>query len=156
MTRFTLLSLFVCSFAATTSRLAGQSLFEIRQVVDSLQTNAYNKVAERSPRGIILGKVVFTVADIDSTSVFAGSTQEGTPMYAVNVVFKESLNDSMRNLTAHSIGHRFAVVVNGNVLATPRILDPLRTARISISFATEAEARETAQKIREALKYIKR
>jgi preprotein translocase subunit SecD len=152
--RAALLCLFFAVFmAVTSSHVNGQSLFEIRPVVDSLQPGAYNTIVEGAPQGVFLGRnVFFTLADIDSASVYTGTTEEGTPMYAVNIAFKQALNDSMRSLTEHRIGQRFAIIVDGKVLATPRILDPLKTARISLSAPTEAEARELAKKIEGALK----
>ncbi|MGA9119001.1 MAG: hypothetical protein WB699_06510 [Bacteroidota bacterium] len=136
---------------ATTPVVRCQSAFEIRLVVDSLQLGAYNMIVEGSSQGLFLGrKVLFTLADIDSATVYTGTTEEGTPMYAVNIAFKPSLNDSMKSLTGHHIGDRLAIIMDGKVLATPKILDPIRTARISLSVATEAEARELAKKINRA------
>lgn len=136
---------------ATTPVVRCQSAFEIRLVVDSLQLGAYNMIVEGSSQGLFLGrKVLFTLADIDSATVYTGTTEEGTPMYAVNIAFKPSLNDNMKSLTGHHIGDRLAIIMDGKVLATPKILDPIRTARISLSVATEAEARELAKKINRA------
>jgi len=154
MVRIVISLLLLLILAATSTPVVRcQAAFEIRAVVDSLQQGAYNMIVEGSPQGVFLDrKALFTLADIDSATVYAGTSEEGTPMYAVNIAFKPSLNDSMKSLTGHHIGDRLAVIMDGKVLATPKILDPLRTARISLSVATEAEARELAKKISKAMK----
>lgn len=153
MVRFAALFLIFLSLMVPASDLSAQSLFEVRAVMDSLRPDAYHVIAEGSQQGVYLGaKALFTLKDIDSVSLYTGPTGEGTPMNAVNITLRPSLNDSMRSLTAHSIGHRLAVLVDGKIVATPRILDPLKTARLSVSFATEAEARALMQKIQAAVK----
>jgi preprotein translocase subunit SecD len=125
-----------------------QSAFEIRPVVDSVQQGALRMIDERSHQEVFVGGTpFFSIPDLDAASVYVGSEPDGTPLYGVNIQFRPSLNDSMRSLTEHLIGRRLAFIVDGRVLATPRILDSIQTARVGLFTKTEAEARELAKKI---------
>jgi preprotein translocase subunit SecD len=94
----------------------------------------------------------FSITDVDSANVYLGSEGDGKPLYAVNIHFRPSLDDSMRSLSGHLIGRRLAFVVDGRILATPRILDTIQTARVGLFATTEAEARELAKKIIRAIR----
>jgi preprotein translocase subunit SecD len=146
-------SLLVAVTVGTLPIVKCQSAFEIRSVVDSLQQGALRIIDERSHQAIFVGaKPFFTISDVDSASVSIGSEADGKPLYAVNIQFRPSLNDSMRSLTGHLIGSRLAFVVDGRILATPRILDTIQTARVGLFATTEAEARELAKKITRAVR----
>ena len=153
MLRIVLLASFLVALTAVTTRVVKcQSAFEIRPVVDSLRQDALRMIDERSYQEVFVGaKPFFTISDVDSASVYLGSEADGKPLYAVNIQFRPSLNDSMRNLTGHLIGRRLAFIVDGRILATPRILDTIQTARVGLFATTEAEARELAKKIIRAI-----
>jgi preprotein translocase subunit SecD len=143
------------SFALTTampSIAMCQSAFEIRLVVDFLAQDAVRMINEGSSQGtFVTAKPFFSIADVDSANVSFGSEADGKPLYAVNIQFKPSLNDSMRNLTGRFIGHRLAFLIDGRILTTPRILDTIQTARVGLFATTEAEARDLAKKITRAI-----
>ncbi len=154
MIRTVLLSLLLLALAAATMpNVKCQSAFEIRPVVDSLQPGALKLIDEVSHREVFVGrKAFFSIGDIDSVSAYSGSESDGSPLYGVNIQFRQSLNDSMRSLTGYSIGGRLAILVDGKLIAVPRILDPLRTAHVSVFMTTDAEAKELAEKISKAIK----
>jgi preprotein translocase subunit SecD len=141
-----------CGVTAT-PRVSCQSVLEIRPVVDSLERGALKIVDEQSHRSVFVGgKAFFSISDVDSAGVYSGSEADGTPLFGVSIVFRQSLDDSMRSLTGHHVGSRLAIIVDGELLATPKILDPLQAARIGLYFATEAEAASIAKRITGALK----
>ena len=149
MLRIVLLTSFLVAFTGVPTRsVKCQSAFDIRPVVDSLRQGALRMIEERSHEEVFVGgKPFFSISDVDSASVYLGSEADGTPLYAVNIHFRPALNDSMRSLTGRLIGRQLAFVVDGRVLATPRILDTVQTARVGLFATTEAEARELAKKI---------
>ena len=154
MLRIVLLASFLVALTPVTTRVVKcQSAFEIRSVVDSLRQDGLRMIDERSYQEVFVGaKPFFTISDVDSASVYLGSEADGKPLYAVNIQFRPSLDDSMRSLTGHLIGRRLAFVVDGRILATPRILDTIQTARVGLFASTEAEARELAKKIIRAIR----
>jgi hypothetical protein len=70
----------------------------------------------------------------------SGRESDHTLLYGVNLVFRRSLDDSKRSLTGHYSGDRLALLVDGELPATLRNHDPIRTARAGLLFATEAPA----------------
>jgi preprotein translocase subunit SecD len=139
---------------AVTSVTNCQTVLEIRPVVDSLEPGALRMIDEQSRRQVFVGgNVLFSLSDVDSATLYSGRENDGAPLYAVNIVFRHSLSDSMRSLTGHHIGSRLAIILDGKLLASPRILDPIQSARVSLSFATEAEAAAIARRIKGALKH---
>jgi preprotein translocase subunit SecD len=131
-----------------------QLVLEIRPVVDSLEPGARRMIDEQSHREVFVGgNSFFNISDVDSARVYSGSETDGTPLCGVNIVFRQSLCDSMRSLTGHLIGSRLAIILDGELLATPRILDPIQAARVSLSFATKAEATAIARRIKGALEH---
>ncbi len=154
MVRIALFASFVIALTVVTTPAAQcQPVFEIRPVVDSLQHDAIRIVDEGSHEAVFVGATpYFSIADVDSASVSVGSEANGNPLYGVNIQFKPSLNDSMRSLTGRIVGHRLAFIVDGRILATPKILDPIRTARLGLFVSSEAEARALAKKIISAIR----
>lgn len=149
MLRIALLTSFLIAFTSVTPPIARcQSTFEIRPVVDYLRQGAVGMIDEQSHQEVFVGgKPLFSILDVDSANVSLGRESDGTPLYAVNIYFKPSLNDSMKSLTGSLIGHQLAFIVDGRVLATPKILDTVQTARVGLFATTETEARELAKKI---------
>ncbi len=149
MLRMLILSSFlVALIGVAVSPARCQSTFDIRPVVDSLSIGALKMVDQRSHQAVFLGgKTYFTVSDVDSASLYLGKEPDGTPLYGVNIHFKPSLNDSMRSLSGRLIGRQLAFVLDGRLLATPKVLDTIQTARVGFFATTEAEAREFAKKI---------
>ncbi len=145
-------SFLVALTAATTPVVKCQSAFEIRPVVDSLQHDAIRMVEEGSHEAVYVGATpFFSITDVDSASVYVGSEANGNPLYAVNIQFRPALDDSMRSLTRRLVGRRLAFVVDGRILATPKILDPIQTARVGLFVSSEGEARKLAMKIISAI-----
>lgn len=153
MVRIVLLTTFLIVIAAVTAPVVKcQSAFEICPVVDSLQHGAIRIFDEGSHGDVFVsGRALFSIPDVDSARVYLGKEADGTPLYGVNIDLKPSLNDSMRNLTGRLVGHRLAFVVDGKILATPKILDPIQTARVGLFTKTEVEARALAKKINQAI-----
>jgi preprotein translocase subunit SecD len=153
MLRILLQTSFLIAFTVGTALVANcQSAFEIRPVVDSLQRGAISMADGESGHVFVGAKPFFSIPDVDSASVFVGKEANGTPLYAVNIALKPSLNDSMRSVSGAHIGRRLAFVVDGRILATPKILDTVQTARVGLFASTEAEARELAKKIIKAVR----
>jgi preprotein translocase subunit SecD len=153
MLRIAILAWFVVAFTAVTTPIVKcQPALEIRLIVDSLRHGSLRMANERSHQEVFVeAKPLFVLSDVDSARVYIGSEADGTPLYGVNIQFKPSLNDSMRSLTGHLIGRQLAIIVDGRILATPKILDPIQTARVGLFVTTEAEARELAKKIIRAI-----
>ena len=154
MARTTLPSLLWLAFAAAATPVAQcQSAFEIRPVVDSLRQRAIRMIEEGSNREVFVGgDVFFNISDVDSVTLYSGKEADGTPLHAVNIALRQSLTDSVRSLTARLVGSRLAIIVGGRIVATPKILDPIQTARFGVFTETDAEAKDLAGRISKAMK----
>ena len=104
--------------------------FEIRDIVDSASV-ARHVLKDEEGKEFFVGDTVF-FSRADMKSVTADKNPEGGGS-ALNIAWKSECADRWRWYTAARVGKRIAIIANGKVLATPKILDPIQSPRIMVS-----------------------
>jgi|GEM_PF-6909027 Preprotein translocase subunit SecD len=74
---------------------------------------------------------------------------EGKPGF--NVALTPAGAQKYQKISAENVGRMLAIIVDGKIVMTPKILDPVRAQGFLLTFNTEAEARGLAAKLRQAI-----
>lgn len=74
---------------------------------------------------------------------------EGKPGFTVRLTADGA--KKYEQVSTNNVGRTLAIIVDGKVLMTPRILDPVRAEGFLLTVNTESEARELAAKVRRAV-----
>jgi len=85
----------------------------------------------------------------DFVSVGEVEWTEGKPGF--NVALSPAGAEKYEGISADNVGRTLAIIVDGKILVTARILDPVRAQGFLLTMNTEAEAKKLAQKVRQAL-----
>ncbi len=85
----------------------------------------------------------------DFASVGAVGWTEGKPGF--NVALTPAGASKLERVTAGNVGRTLAIIVDGRILMTPKILDPVRAQGFLLTVNTESEARDLAAKVRQAV-----
>ncbi|MFE0017807.1 hypothetical protein ACFWXH_23400 [Mesorhizobium sp. NPDC059054] len=74
---------------------------------------------------------------------------EGKPGFNVRLT-PEGMK-KCEQVTTDNVGRTLAIIVDGKIVMTPKILDPVRSEGFLLTVNTESEARELAAKVREVV-----
>ncbi|XSG82574.1 MAG: SecDF P1 head subdomain-containing protein [Methyloligella sp. ZOD6] len=74
---------------------------------------------------------------------------EGKPGF--NVALTPAGAAKYERISAENVGRTLAIIVDGKVLMTPRILDPVRAQGFLLTVNSEAEAKDLAAKVRQVV-----
>jgi len=101
-------------------------------------------VAEPSGTPLYLHEPFVSEADVDSTAVVTLEGQTG-----IAVLLTPEGAQKLEQVTEQNVGKRCAIVLNGKLVSSPRILDPIRGGRAVITADfTEAQAQDIARRLR--------
>lgn len=79
-------------------------------------------------------------------------TVEGTQKKpGFNVTLTPAGAEEYEQISTENVGRTLAFIVDGKVLMTPKILDPVRAQGFLLTVETEAEAKELATKLRDVI-----
>lgn len=85
----------------------------------------------------------------DFASVGEVEWVEGKPGF--NVALTPAGAKKYERISTENVGRALAIIVNGKILMTPKILDPVRAQGFLLTLNTEPEARELAAKVRQVV-----
>ena len=74
---------------------------------------------------------------------------EGKPGF--NVALTSAGARKYERISTENVGRTLAIIVDGRILMTPKILDPVRAQGFLLTVNTEAEAGKLAEKVRQAV-----
>ncbi|MGN6144230.1 MAG: SecDF P1 head subdomain-containing protein [Mesorhizobium sp.] len=128
---------------------SGFAPIEIRLVAQEagngprLAVEASRQTLEVEPRTLL--------GPADFTSVGQVEWVEGKPGF--NVALTPAGAQKYEQISAENVGRSLAIIAGGKILMTPKILDPVRAQGFLLTVNTEAEARQLAEKIRQAVSH---
>ena len=85
----------------------------------------------------------------DFVSVGQVEWVEGKPGF--NVALTSAGAQKYQQISAENVGRTLAIIAGGKILMAPKILDPVRAQGFLLTVNSEAEARQLAEKIRQAV-----
>lgn len=85
----------------------------------------------------------------DFVSVGQVEWVEGKPGF--NVALSPAGAEKYEKISTENVGRMLAIIVDGRILMTPKILDPVRAQGFLLTLNTEVEARELASKVRQVV-----
>ncbi|THF60080.1 SecDF P1 head subdomain-containing protein [Ollibium composti] len=85
----------------------------------------------------------------DFTSVGQVEWVEGKPGF--NVALTPAGAQKYERISTENVGRTLAIIADGKILMTPKILDPVQAQGFLLTVNTEAEAKQLAEKIRQAV-----
>lgn len=85
----------------------------------------------------------------DFVSVGEVEWVDGKPGF--NVALTPAGAKKLEQVSAENVGRELAIIVGGTILMTPKIRDPVRAQGFLLTVHTESEARELAEKVRQAV-----
>ena len=104
--------------------------FEIRDIADSASA-VKHVMQDQEGNNVVVGDTAF-FSRADLESVTADKNPEGTGS-ALNFTWNANCADRWTRYTASRVGKRIVIIANGIVLATPKILDPIKKPGIMLS-----------------------
>jgi hypothetical protein len=90
-------------------------------------------------------EIIVTNDDISDSQVIDGETPSG---FGVGVTFTAAGAEKMRQTTARHVGELIAMLIDGEVIATPRLRSPISTSAVISGDFTRAEAERIASGMR--------
>lgn len=135
-----------------------QSVFQLRLIQDTAGTDTeVMSITHRTQEGTFTEKDIFHVQKtvlLDHTSVEYAiartKLRAGYPQ--IEVTFTESGRKRFAKVTRDNIGKQLAIVIDGNLLSTPTIMDEIKGGKALIAGQfTEEEAQEIANRINTAI-----
>ncbi|RPH38271.1 hypothetical protein EHM92_00370 [bacterium] len=134
------------------SQLRSQSLVEVRLAADSVQPGFTKMALAHSSHSYFVAPAsLLNLGDVDSASVWTGTSTKGQPDHAFVIHFKSSLTDSVRRLTKTNMHKRLAIIIDGVLVGTPRIINPLTSPKIPAPVPSLAEANKLASRVNRSL-----
>ncbi|WP_316189597.1 SecDF P1 head subdomain-containing protein [Bradyrhizobium sp. SZCCHNS1054] len=85
----------------------------------------------------------------DFVSVSQVEWVEGKPGF--NVVLTPAGAEKYERISTENVGRTLAIIVDGKILMTPKILDPVRAQGFLLTLNTEPEAQALAAKVRQVV-----
>jgi hypothetical protein len=126
-----------------TSTVQAAVRFEVRLAEDEPAAGLQAARVGSSTRVVYLHpEVVVTNADIAGSRVIAGDTPAH---FWIDVRLNETGADKMRRATLGHLGRLVAILIDGDVVATPRIRSPIGAAAMISGDFTRADAERIAQ-----------
>jgi preprotein translocase subunit SecD len=125
--------------------------FEIRDIADSTST-VKHVLKDQEGNNVVVGDTVF-FSRADLENVTADKNPEGTGS-ALNFTWNANCADRWTRYTASRVGKRIVIIADDIVLATPKILDPIKKPGIMLSLP-ETDLRK-AKKMAAELSPMKR
>jgi preprotein translocase subunit SecD len=90
-------------------------------------------------------EIIVTNDDISDSQVIAGETPS---RFGVGVTFNAAGAEKMRQATARHVGELMAILIDGEVITTPRLRAPISTSAVISGDFTQAEAERIANGMR--------
>lgn len=132
---------------APSQATSGFKTIEIRLVTQELEGGTA-LVVEGSDRTVevesktLLGPPDFvSIGDVEWT--------EGKPGF--NVALTSAGAEKYEQISTQYVGRKLAIIVDGKILMTPEILDPVRAQGFLLTLNSETEAEELAAKVRQVV-----
>jgi preprotein translocase subunit SecD len=151
-----LLVLLSAILAVAVSDLRAQSAVEVKPAVDSLQAGFVKMTLAYSTRSFFVApKALLTIRDVDSASVWSGTSSKGKPSYAVTIHFKQALTDSVERITRANLHKRLAILVDGALVGAPTVVNPITSPNFPVPVPDLAEANRLAAKVNKSLKEVR-
>lgn len=132
---------------APSEATSGLDLIEIRLVAQepgggpALVVEGGDRTLEVEPETLLGPSDFVSVGEVEWT--------EGKPGF--NVALTPAGAGKYEQVSTENVGRTLAIIVDGKILMTPRILDPVRAQGFLLTMNTEAEARELAAKVRQVV-----
>ncbi len=143
MKQFALLFAFVLIALGGCSR-EDRATLEFRIAEENPGPGLTEFTAESSSTPLYLHESFISEADVDSTAVISLEGQTG-----IAVLLKPEAAQRLAEVTEQNVGKRCCIILNGKLVSSPRILDPIRGGRAVITAdLTEAQAKEIARQLR--------
>jgi preprotein translocase subunit SecD len=121
---------FVLGSLICTGQVKPKPTFEIRDLLDS--ASAVKHVMQDQERNnVVVGDTVF-FSRADLENVTADKNPEGTGS-ALNFTWNANCADRWTRYTASRVGKRIVIIADDIVLATPKVLDPIKKPGIMLS-----------------------
>jgi preprotein translocase subunit SecD len=137
-----------CS-ASTITQVARESIVEIRQMRDCTGSSHYDDKDETSGTEFcITDTVLLSLADVAKSEVGRDAETGG---HTVILIFTPAGKDKFAQVTLANLNKMIAILVNGRLRATPRVMNKITSGRISIVNFSEVEAIEVVRRINAAL-----
>jgi preprotein translocase subunit SecD len=132
--RLLLFTLFLCAVLLGSHSSMAQArrspTFEIRDLAGS-SSAVKHMLKDREGDRIYVGDTVFfSRADMKSVEAVRNPEGEGG---VLNVTWKSTCVERWKEYTGSRVGHRIAIIANGTVLATPKIIDRIEHPGIMVS-----------------------
>ena len=113
-----------------TGQVKSRPSFEIRDVADS-SSGVRHVLKDREGDRVLVGDTVFfSRADLKSVKAARNPEGEGG---VLNITWRPNSAARWKRYTASRVGKKIAIIANGEVLATPKILDPILRPGIMLS-----------------------
>lgn len=133
----------------TTSQAASQfDTIEIRLVAQETGGGGPAAVVEGSDRMLEVEPETL-LGPSDFVSVGEVEWTEGKPGF--NVTLTAAGAEKYERVSTENVGRTLAIIVDGKILMTPRILDPVQAQGFLLTLNSESEARELAARVRQVL-----
>jgi preprotein translocase subunit SecD len=113
-----------------TGQVKSEPTFEIRDLVDSTSAVKHLLTDQEGNKFFVGDTVFFSKADMKS--VTAAKNPEGSGS-ALNITWKSTCADRWTRYTASRVGKRIVIIADDTVLATPKVLDPIKKPGIMLS-----------------------
>lgn len=104
--------------------------FEIRDLVDSTSSVKHALKDQEGNKFFVGDTVFFSRADMKSVEAGENPEEEGG---VLNITWNSNSASRWTQYTASRVGKRIAIIANGKVLATPKVLDKIEHPGIMVS-----------------------
>jgi preprotein translocase subunit SecD len=146
-----LVSAVILGSVICTGQVKPKPTFEIRDLADSASAIRH-VLKDQEGKEFFVGDTAF-FSRSDMRSVTADKDPEGNGS-VLNITWKSNCADRWTRYTASRVAKRIAIIANGKVLATPKVLDPILSPRIMVSLP-DVDL-QTAKKMAAELSPVKR